>query len=167
LVAVLDADKEGFLRSERSLIQTAGRAARNINGKVIFYADKITDSMRMAIDETSRRRAIQAEYNEAHHITPTSIVKSMEEVMGATRVADARPEPYGKKEVTIEDKEFRQTWKRMSEKEQLELLGELEKKMFAAAAALQFEQAAELRDQIDLLRLSHEEKFKIAHILEK
>ncbi len=167
LVAVLDADKEGFLRSERSLIQTAGRAARNVNGKVIFYADKITDSMRMAMEETSRRRTIQAEYNTEHHITPTSIVKSVEEVMGATRVADARPEPYGKKEVTIEDKEFRQTWKRMSEKEQLELLGELEKKMFSAAAALQFEQAAELRDQIDLLRLSHEEKFKIAHILEK
>jgi len=167
LVAVLDADKEGFLRSERSLIQTAGRAARNLNGKVIFYADKITDSMRMAMEETSRRRKIQAEYNVTHGITPTSIVKSVEEVMGTTRVADARPEPYGKKEPAIDDKEFRQNWKRMSEKEQLEILGELEKKMFAAAAALQFEHAAELRDQIDLLRLSHEDKFKIAHILQK
>ena len=167
LVAVLDADKEGFLRSERSLIQTAGRAARNINGKVIFYADKITDSMRMAMDETSRRRKIQAEYNEANNITPVSIIKSVEDVMGATRVADARPEPWGKKEVAIDDKEFRQSWKRMSAKEQLELMSELEKKMFAAAAALQFEQAAELRDQIDLLRLSHAEKHKIAQILEK
>jgi excinuclease ABC subunit B len=167
LVAVLDADKEGFLRSERSLIQTAGRAARNVNGKVIFYADKITDSMRMAMDETSRRRKIQAEYNELHNITPVSIVKSVEDVMGATRVADARPEPYGKKEVAIDDKEFRQSWNRMSAKEQLELMSELEKKMFDAAAALQFEHAAELRDQIDLLRLSHEERHKIHHILHK
>lgn len=165
LVAVLDADKEGFLRSERSLIQTAGRAARNINGKVIFYADKVTDSMRMAMDETSRRRAIQTEYNQANNITPTSIVKSVEEVMGATRVADNRPEPYGKTEVAIDDKVFRQQWRQMSQKEKNELLEELEKKMFSAAAALQFEQAAELRDQIDLLRLSQQEKESIKRII--
>lgn len=165
LVAVLDADKEGFLRSERSLIQTAGRAARNLNGKVIFYADKVTDSMRMAMDETSRRRAIQHEYNLANNITPTSIVKSVEEVMGATRVADNRPEPYSKSEVALDDKEFRQHWRQMSQKEKNELLEELEKKMFGAAAALQFEQAAELRDQIDLLRLSQQEKESIKRIL--
>ncbi len=167
LVAVLDADKEGFLRSERSLIQTAGRAARNIMGKVIFYADKITDSMRKAMDETTRRRKIQAEYNLANNITPTSIIKSIDDVMGATRIADGRPEPYGKKNVTIDDKEFRQSWKRMSAKEKSELMSELEKKMFSAAAALQFEQAAELRDKIDLLRLSQEEKEKRARYLAK
>jgi len=167
LVAVLDADKEGFLRSERSLIQTAGRAARNVNGKVLFYADKITDSMRMAMEETSRRRTIQAEYNQIHNITPTSIVKSVDDVMGATRVADARSEPYGKKEANVDDKEFRQAWARMSAKEKLELMSEMEKKMFAAAAALQFEEAAELRDRIDLLRLSYEDKHKIEQILAK
>jgi len=167
LVAVLDADKEGFLRSERSLIQTAGRAARNVNGKVLFYADKITDSMRMAMEETTRRRKIQAEYNLLHNITPTSIVKSVDDVMGATRVADARSEPYGQKEANVDDKEFRHAWARMSAKEKLELMSEMEKKMFAAAAALQFEEAAELRDQIDLLRLSYEEKHKMEQILAK
>ncbi len=160
LVAVLDADKEGFLRSERSLIQVAGRAARNVNGKVIFYADKITDSMRRAIDETLRRRKIQAEYNTVHGITPQSIFKSVEDVMGATRVADAKPEPYGKKGVDLEDKAFRNAWRAMSVKEKEELLQEMEKKMFAAAAELQFEHAAALRDEIDLLRLSEEEKNK-------
>jgi len=167
LVAVLDADKEGFLRSERSLIQTSGRAARNVNGKVLFYADKITDSMRLAMEETSRRRKIQAEYNQVHNITPTSIVKSVDDVMGATRVADARSESYSRKEPAVDDKEFRQAWNRMSAKEKLELMSEMEKKMFSAAAALQFEEAAVLRDQIDLLRLSYEEKHKIEMILAK
>ncbi|MDZ7386907.1 MAG: excinuclease ABC subunit UvrB, partial [candidate division KSB1 bacterium] len=90
LIAVLDADKEGFLRSERSLIQVAGRAARNVAGKVIFYADQITSSMQRAIEETNRRRIIQQKYNEEHGITPTTIYKSVEDVLGATRVADAK-----------------------------------------------------------------------------
>lgn len=161
LVAILDADKEGYLRSERSLIQTAGRAARNIAGLVIFYADRITDSMRKAIDETNRRRKIQAEYNEEHGITPKSIFKSVEDVMGATRVADANPEPYGKKEINIEDDGFRKHWSKLSSEDRDGLLQEFEKKMFDYAAALQFERAAELRDQIDLLRLSQKEKRRI------
>ena len=88
LVAILDADKEGFLRSERSLIQTIGRAARNENGHVIMYADKMTNSMRIAIDETTRRRAIQEEYNEKHGITPKTIQKKIPEVIQATQVAE-------------------------------------------------------------------------------
>ena len=88
LVAILDADKEGFLRSERSLIQTIGRAARNSNGEVIMYADRMTDSMRKAIDETDRRRAIQMEYNEKHGITPTTIKKKIRDVIRATQVAE-------------------------------------------------------------------------------
>jgi len=91
----------------------------------------------------------------------------VDDVMGATRVADARSEPYGKKEANVDDKEFRQAWARMSAKEKLELMSEMEKKMFAAAAALQFEEAAELRDRIDLLRLSYEDKHKIEQILAK
>src|SRR5262249_32899242 len=89
LVAILDADKEGFLRSERSLIQTAGRAARNVNGRVVLYADQITDSMARALDETSRRRQKQLEYNREHGIVPRTIEKSVEDVLRATSVADA------------------------------------------------------------------------------
>jgi excinuclease ABC subunit B len=88
LVAILDADKEGFLRNERSLVQTVGRAARNVNGKVIMYADKITDSMRKTIEETERRRAMQNEYNEKHGITPTPLNKSKEKILESTKVAD-------------------------------------------------------------------------------
>src|SRR5699024_11319215 len=94
LVAILDADKEGFLRSERSLIQTMGRAARNENGEVIMYADKITDSMRVAIDETNRRREIQMKYNEEHNITPTTIKKEVRDVIRATVAAEDTNE-YG------------------------------------------------------------------------
>ncbi|HNT65810.1 MAG TPA: excinuclease ABC subunit UvrB [bacterium] len=151
LVAILDADKEGYLRSERSLIQTAGRAARNVNGQVLFYADKITESMRKAIDETARRRKIQAEYNERHGILPTTIYKSVEDVLGATRVADAKPLDYpqqGKKE-----EDFRAIFKKLDDRQQAEMLAELEKKMMQAASRLEFEQAAGLRDEIDELRL--------------
>ncbi|HNR67524.1 MAG TPA: excinuclease ABC subunit UvrB [bacterium] len=151
LVAILDADKEGYLRSERSLIQTAGRAARNVNGQVLFYADKITESMRKAIDETARRRKIQAEYNERHGILPTTIFKSVEDVLGATRVADAKPLDYpqqGKKE-----EDFRAIFKKLDDRQQAEMLAELEKKMMQAASRLEFEQAAGLRDEIDELRL--------------
>ncbi|MBN2357563.1 excinuclease ABC subunit UvrB [candidate division KSB1 bacterium] len=158
LVAILDADKEGYLRSERALIQTAGRAARNISGKVIFYADKVTESMKKAIDETNRRREIQAAYNLEHGITPKTIYKSVQQVLGATRVADVKAEPYGKKEISLADDDFRKCWRKMSPVDREAFLQELEKKMFDYASALQFEHAAELRDQIDLLRLSQKEK---------
>ncbi len=160
LVAILDADKEGYLRSERALIQTAGRAARNVSGKVIFYADKITDSMQKAIDETNRRRKIQAQYNAEHGITPQSIYKSVEEVLGATRVADAKAESYSKKEINLEDDDFRKRWAKMSPVDREAFLQQLEKKMLDYAAALQFERAAELRDQIDLLQMSRKNKRK-------
>ncbi len=150
LVAILDADKEGFLRSERSLIQTAGRAARNVSGQVIFYADKITDSMRRAIDETKRRRIIQAEYNEKHNITPTTIYKSVEEVMRSTRVADAKAEQYGAKKKSA-DEEYLEEWKKLPLEEKQEFLMQLEQQMFQAAAEMEFEKAAEFRDRIELL----------------
>ena len=149
LVAILDADKEGFLRSERSLVQTAGRAARNINGKVIFYADRVTDSMQRAITETDRRRRIQQQYNDEHNITPKTIYKSIGQVMGATRVADSRPEPAaGTGEL---DTDFLSQWKALSTGEQRAVIDEMEKKMFEAAAALEFEKAAEIRDNMDVL----------------
>jgi len=150
LVAILDADKEGFLRSERSLIQTAGRAARNVLGKVLFYADTITDSMRKAIDETNRRRKIQAQYNQEHGIIPRSIFKSVEDVLGATRVADAKPAPYGKG--TEEELEFLQKWEKLSAEDKNTMLQEIEMRMFKAAATLEFEEAAKLRDQLEDLR---------------
>jgi excinuclease ABC subunit B len=155
LVAILDADKEGYLRSERSLIQTAGRAARHVNGKVLFYADRVTDSMQRAMDETARRRAIQAEFNKEHGITPRSISKSIDEVLGATRVADAKTTPgYAKEPGLLDDPDFMKKWARMAPTDKEELFKELEQKMFASAAKLEFEKAAELRDQIDLLRMS-------------
>lgn len=158
LVAILDADKEGFLRSERSLIQTAGRAARNVSGKVIFYADKITDSMQRAIDETNRRRHIQHEYNEEHGITPKTIYKSVEDVMLATRVADAKPEPYGKKKENKD--EVIEAWKQMSQEEKMEMLTQLEQNMMQAASNLEFERAAEIRDRIDFLKEDELPDFK-------
>lgn len=134
LIAILDADKEGFLRSERSLIQTIGRAARNANGHVIMYADKITDSMQKAIDETARRRTIQIAYNEKHGITPTTIHKEIRESIRATTVA--------------EEVEKYVTNKKLTKKERDELIATLEVEMSEAARALDFERAAELRDTI-------------------
>lgn len=136
LVAILDADKEGFLRSETSLVQTIGRAARNINGKVIMYADHITASMRYAIDETNRRRLIQEAYNKENGIEPQSIIKGIRDVIEATVAADA----YDTYQV---DK-----IKSMNKKELAEYISELEEEMFAASRTLQFERAAELRDMI-------------------
>ncbi|MCT1902306.1 excinuclease ABC subunit UvrB [Oceanobacillus sojae] len=136
LVSILDADKEGFLRSERSLIQTMGRAARNENGKVIMYADKMTDSMKKAIDETERRRTVQQEYNEKHGITPQTIRKEVRDVIQATVAAEA-PEAY--------DSEAKQV-KKMTKKEKQKVIENMEKEMKQAAKNLDFEKAAELRD---------------------
>lgn len=138
LVAILDADKEGFLRAERSLIQTIGRAARNAHGQVIMYADKITDSMHTAIDETNRRRTIQEAYNELHGITPETVHKAVRDVIEATKAAEQAAD-Y----VTVVNKV-----KDLSAKERKELIARLEKEMKAAAKDLQFERAAELRDMI-------------------
>jgi len=143
LVAILDADKEGFLRSERSLIQTAGRAARNVGGEVIMYADRITDSMRKALEETDRRRKIQAEYNREHHITPTSIYKTIEEIMQSTRVADSRALASAAREETVP------YLVQMDREERIEAL---ERAMHEAAARMEFEKAAQYRDELQRLR---------------
>jgi len=150
LVAILDADKEGYLRSERSLMQMAGRAARNVHGQVIFYADTITGSMKRVIDETNRRRALQARYNAEHGITPTTIYKSVEQILGATRVADARAESWGDKGPGRKDRHAQ--WGMLSPMEREEILERLEQEMMTAAKRLQFERAAELRDEIARLR---------------
>ncbi|MGI9861382.1 excinuclease ABC subunit UvrB [Moorella naiadis] len=147
LVAILDADKEGFLRSERSLIQTIGRAARNAEGQVIMYADTITASMRRAISETNRRRRIQLEYNRQHGITPRTISKPVREVIEATRVAEG-PARYD-----AGDGEKTKKKPKLSKREMRSLISQLEKEMRAAAKQLEFERAAELRDAILELRL--------------
>jgi excinuclease ABC subunit B len=149
LIAILDADKEGFLRSERSLMQTAGRAARNVDGKVIFYADSVTGSMQKTIDETNRRRAVQQKYNREHGITPKTIYKSVEDVMSATRVADVKVEKYGKeKQKAVSDSD----WRKLSPLEREEMLDRMEKEMLHAAKNLEFERAAQLRDEIERLK---------------
>ena len=148
LVAILDADKEGFLRSETSLIQTIGRAARNSDGHVIMYADKITDSMRVAIDETERRRAIQQAYNEEHGITPTTIKKSVRDLIAIS------------KKVAQEELNFAKSPESMNRGELEKLIKEVEKKMKAAAADLNFEAAAELRDKMINLKKMYEETKK-------
>ena len=140
LVAILDADKEGFLRSERSLIQTAGRAARNVRGEVIFYADNITDSMRRAMDETNRRRTLQQEYNELHGIEPETVYKSIEEIIKTTAVADVKS--------VDDDMPVLSTIAKM---DQSTVLEELKHAMYEAAANLEFEKAAKLRDEINRL----------------
>ena len=141
LVAILDADKEGYLRSARSLIQTVGRAARNVDGTVIMYADRVSDAMQITIDETERRRRIQLAYNEENGITPQSVVRRLHDPMsqffekdyGTSRTIDERP--------NIKSRE-------LAYKE----IAKLEKEMFAHAEALEFEQAASLRDQIKTIR---------------
>ena len=136
LVAILDADKEGFLRSETSLIQTIGRAARNSEGHVIMYADKLTDSMRLAIDETERRRKIQMAYNEEHGITPKTIQKAVRDQISIS------------KKVAAEELKLEKDPESMSRKELEKLIGEVTKRMKKAAAELDFESAAELRDKL-------------------
>jgi excinuclease ABC subunit B len=137
-VAILDADKEGFLRSQTSLIQTIGRTARNVNATVFLYADRVTDSMQKAIDETNRRRTIQLAYNTEHHITPETIRKeirkSLTELIKAQRVA--------REAVRLGDSEY----------DRVEMAGQIEREMFEAAEALDFERAAALRDQLRELK---------------
>jgi excinuclease ABC subunit B len=151
LVAIIDADKEGFLRSERSLMQTAGRTARNVNGRVIMYADKITESMRKTIEETNRRRKLQTEYNEKHKITPTTIYKSIEEIMNATSIADVRKKDYEKEDAAF-TKIAEPVIKYMSNDQRKELLEQMTEEMLAAAKDLEFERAANLRDEIEKMK---------------
>ena len=136
LVAIIDADKEGFLRSETSLVQTIGRAARNADGHVIMYADNMTDSMRRAIEETERRRAIQQKYNEEHGITPQTIRKAVRDLISISR------------EISKEEVRFEKDPESMDAKELTRLIADVEKQMRKAAADLNFEAAAELRDRM-------------------
>ncbi len=146
LVAILDADQEGFLRSDRSLVQTIGRAARNINGRAILYADEVTGSMQRALDEMDRRRAIQRAHNVAHGIVPRSIVKSTDEVRLSTHVADARTERQPARGSVVERIDARDPKRRAA------AIAALERQMREAAANLEFELAALLRDQVNELR---------------
>ncbi|GAJ25904.1 excinuclease ABC subunit B [Liquorilactobacillus sucicola DSM 21376 = JCM 15457] len=139
LVAILDADKEGFLRSERSLVQTIGRAARNENGRVIMYADSVTDSMKAAIEETKRRRGIQEKYNEEHHIVPKTIKKKIRDLISITKPAKDSGKKASFTELEFNDLEL---------DDQKEMIGKLEDQMRAAAKKLDFEEAATLRDTI-------------------
>lgn len=150
LVAIIDADKEGFLRSERSLMQTAGRTARNANGKVIMYADKITDSMNKTIGETKRRRKMQQEYNEKNGIVPATIFKSLDDILNSTSIADIRKkevkESYGFSKVA------EPVLKYMNKEQKEDLIEQLTEEMHKAAKDLEFEKAANLRDEINKLK---------------
>jgi excinuclease ABC subunit B len=148
LVAIMDADKEGFLRNQRSLVQTIGRAARNENGRVIMYADKITESMQMAIDETNRRRAVQIEYNQKHGITPKTIIKSKDSILGQTKVADSKKTT---KRYYIEEEERSlaadPVVAYLSKDELIKMADRTRKAMEKAAKELEFMEAARLRDE--------------------
>jgi excinuclease ABC subunit B len=144
LVAILDADKEGFLRSGGSLIQTIGRAARHVEGRAILYADIMTDSMRRAIDETNRRRRVQQDYNEAHGITPQSIIKPIDMSLVAIAEGDYVTVP-----VEVEDEEL----DRMTPAQRNQFIDDLEQRMKEAAQKFEFEKAAELRDRVRALRV--------------
>jgi excinuclease ABC subunit B len=150
LVAILDADKEGFLRSDTALIQTTGRAARHINGTVIMYADRVTDSMKRAIEETERRREIQMAYNEEHGIVPATVVKEVRDLTDRVR------------KETVPEHEPGMALARLPRSELARLIRELEKEMKAAADELEFERAAMLRDQILELRAVLVEKEEAA-----
>ena len=153
LVVILDADKEGFLRNQRSLVQTIGRAARNVNGKVIMYADKITASMRVAIDETNRRRRIQSDYNVKNNITPRSVTKSREAIMGQTKVADSKT---GLKKYYLENESpsvaADPVVQMMSQDQLRKLIAQTQKNMESAAKELNFVEAARFRDELAELR---------------
>ncbi|MNL13649.1 UvrABC system protein B [compost metagenome] len=161
LVAILDADKEGFLRSQRSLIQTIGRAARNDKGRVIMYADRMTDSMTLTIDETNRRREKQMQYNEEHHITPRTVGKTKAEIMEQTSVADfngleqqiyVEPDPS----VAIAADPVLQY---LGEKELKKAIDTVRKKMEKAAKEMDFLEAAKLRDEMFSLEKTFNERF--------
>ena len=141
LVAILDADKEGFLRSRTSLIQTAGRAARNVSGKVIMYADNITESMKETIDETNRRRKIQDSYNKEHGIVPKSIIKDIRDVLNTTLAAES--------DVSYKEEDFEDEF---TKDEIQAMIDALKPQMYEAAEALDFEKAAEIRDKIKELK---------------
>lgn len=149
LVAILDADKEGFLRNERSLVQTIGRAARNSEGRVIMYADKVTDSMQSAIDETNRRRVKQKAYNEAHGITPTTVIKSRDRIMGQTKVADSKRNAkiYVENNPEEVDVAADPVIQYLSRDKLEKLTKQTQKRMEAAAKELNFMEAARLRDE--------------------
>jgi len=151
LVAILDADKEGFLRSERSLIQTAGRTARNVNGLVILYADTVTGSMQRMLDETTRRREKQLRFNEEHHIAPTTVYKSVDEVLAATAVADVKAARDARRERQRMPQITESVIRYLTPEQKADLLAELRTEMDNAARDLEFERAAVLRDEIEKL----------------
>jgi excinuclease ABC subunit B len=158
-VAILDADKEGFLRNQRSLVQTIGRAARNVNGRVIMYADSITESMQQAIDETNRRRKIQLDYNTANNIEPKTILRSMQSVLGQTKVADAKKDS---RHYYVENEEATLAADPVVaylSKEDLKKMAERTRKtMEKAAKELEFMEAARLRDEYLAIMKQIEEK---------
>ncbi len=148
LVAILDADKEGFLRSARSLFQIAGRTARNVNGRVLMYADHVTDAMRRLIEETARRRAVQTAYNTEHGIEPKTIYKSVEEIMQGTIIADLRPSGETEKHAPRQTIAAEPMFNYLTTEQKTDLVAELRTQMMDAARDLDFEKAAELRDEI-------------------
>jgi excinuclease ABC subunit B len=159
LVVVLDADKEGFLRNEKSLTQTSGRAARNVNGRVIFYADKMTQSMQRTIDETNRRRDKQIKYNEQHHITPTTIIKSIQQVMAQSAVLDIKGYTLNNINVRTTDNmlmvaESENTYTTIPQVEKA--IAQTKKQMDKFAKALDFMEAAKLRDEMFRLEIQLE-----------
>ncbi|MFI5252711.1 MAG: excinuclease ABC subunit UvrB [Bacteroidota bacterium] len=151
LVAILDADKEGFLRSERSLIQTAGRTARNVKGRVILYADTITGSMKRMLDETNRRRLKQIEYNREHGISPTTIYKTMEEILSSTAIADVKASRDARREAIALPKIAETVVRYLTDDQKRDMIEELKQEMRNAARDLEFERAAALRDEIERL----------------
>ncbi len=158
LVAILDADKEGFLRSERSLIQTAGRTARNLNGLVILYADTVTGSMQRMLDETNRRRDKQLQYNVDHHIAPATVYKSIEEVLAATAVADVKAARDARRDRQRMPQITQSVIKYLTPEQKADLLAELRTEMDNAARDLEFERAAVLRDEIEKLEGSGKDR---------
>jgi excinuclease ABC subunit B len=151
LVAIIDADKEGFLRSERSLIQTAGRTARNVNGKVILYADTVTGSMQRMIDETNRRRSKQIKHNTKFGIKPVTIYKTVDEILAATSIADIKMKQDERFQASKPAVISETLAKYLSEDQKKDLIEELKSEMKRAAKDLEFERAAELRDEIQRL----------------
>ena len=152
LVAVIDADKEGFLRSKSSLMQVAGRAARHVNGQVILYADRVSDAMDYLIKESSRRRKIQEAYNSKHNIVPTTVIKSKDQIMGSTTVADSIHEEQTEPYVSRKGDDFSKMDRRLA-------VDMMRQEMLEAADNLDFERAAHLRDEIDKMKKELEKVF--------